>query len=206
MKRVKSSIFCISFSLVVFSLSLSLRKTSFSSTRRRRSTRSPRLSRGVNATLVLLLDESKVVVYTLFVMIVIVFVLLRETLFSFFYEETARIFESKHKIISLTWPTLKTSRDINSNETCKKTTSIERTFPCVSLARVSFLFIHFCVHLESVKDGQFSHFLLFFCSFWEKCFTGGGEFPYLKTSNTTRAYITIGIVYTHIFERRRQTI
>ena len=177
MKRVKSSIFCISFSLVVFSLSLSLRKTSFSSTRRRRSTRSPRLSRGVNATLVLLLDESKVVVYTLFVMIVIVFVLLRETLFSFFYEETARIFESKHKIISLTWPTLKTSRDINSNETCKKTTSIERTFPCVSLARVSFLFIHFCVHLESVKDGQFSHFLLFFLFVLGKMqVTGGGEF------------------------------
>ena len=37
--------------------------------------------------------------------------------------------------------------------------------------------------------------------------TGGGEFPYLKTSNTpTRAYITIGIAYAHIFERRRQTI
>ncbi len=141
-------------------------------------------------------------------MIVIVFVFLRETLFSFFYEETARIFESKHKIISLTWPTLKTSRDINSNETCKKTTSIERTFPCVSLARVSFLFIHFCVHLESVKDGQFSHFLLFFFLFvlGKMQVTGGGEFPYLKTSNTTRAYSTIGIAYAHIFERRRQTI
>ena len=129
-------------------------------------------------------------VYTLFVMIVIVFVLLRETLFSFFYEETARIFESKHKIISLTWPTLKTSRDINSNETCKKTTSIERTFPCVSLARVSFLFIHFCVHLESVKDGQFSHFLLFFLFVLGKMqVAGGGEFPYLKRRQTQRALI-----------------
>ena len=129
-------------------------------------------------------------------------------LYLFFYEEKRLLVFLSQNTTSFRshWPTLKTSRDINSNETCKKTTSIERTFPCVSLARVSFLFIHFCVHLESVKDGQFSHFLLFFCSFWEKCFTGGGEFPYLKTSNTTRAYITIGIVYTHIFERRRQTI
>jgi hypothetical protein len=104
-------------------------------------------------------------------MIVIVFVLLRETLFSFFYEETARIFESKHKIISLTWPTLKTSRDINSNETREENDINRRIFSVrITLLRVSFLFIHLCVHLESVKDGQFSGiFSCFFCSFWEKC-------------------------------------
>ena len=37
--------------------------------------------------------------------------------------------------------------------------------------RVSFLFIHFCVHLESVKDGQFCLFSCVFVCVWEKCFT-----------------------------------
>ena len=51
MKRVKRVVFFVSlFPSLFFSLSL-FRKTSFSSTRRRRSTRSPRLSRGVSATL-----------------------------------------------------------------------------------------------------------------------------------------------------------
>jgi len=118
-----------------------------------------------------------VVVCTLFVMIVIVFVFLRETLFSFFYEETARIFESKHKIISLTWPTLKTSRDINSNETCKKTTSIERTFPCVSLARVSFLFIHFCsTSRERQRRSILAFSLGFFCCFGKNASLAAANF------------------------------
>ena len=65
----------------------------------------------------------------------------------------------KH-INSLIWPTLKTSREINSNEAHTKTRRIERSLPCVSLLCLSLLFIIFNIHLEGVKDGHFSHFSL----------------------------------------------
>ena len=179
MKRVKKSlVFFVSlFPSLFFSLSLSLRKTSFSSTRRRRSTRSPRLSRGVNATLVLLLDESKVVVYTLFVMIVIVFVLLRETLFSFFYEETARIFESKHKIISLTWPTLKTSRDINSNETREENDINRRIFSVrITRARLVSFYSLLCASRERQRRSILAFSLVFFVCFGKNASLAAANF------------------------------
>jgi hypothetical protein len=62
---------------------------------------------------------------------------------------------------------LKTSRDINSNETREENGINRRIFSVrITLLRVSFLFIHLCVHLESVKDGQFSGiFSVFFVRF-----------------------------------------
>ena len=129
-------------------------------------------------------------------------------LYLFFYEEKRLVFLSQNtKSFRSHWPTLKTSRDINSNETRKKN-DINRSIFSVRITRarlVSFYSLH-CTSRERQRRSILAFSLVFFCSFWEKCFTGGGEFPYLKTSNTTRAYITIGIVYTHIFERRRQTI
>ena len=85
-------------------------------------------------------------------------------LYLFFYEEKRLVFLSQNtKSFRSHWPTLKTSRDINSNETREENDINRRIFSVrITLLRVSFLFIHLCVHLESVKDGQFSHFLLFF--------------------------------------------
>lgn len=43
--------------------------------------------------------------------------------------------------------------------------------------------------------------LFFVCLFWEKCFTGGGEFPYLKTSNNARLYYDRDSIHTYIREK-----
>ena len=92
-------------------------------------------------------------------------------IYLFFYEEKRLVFLSQNTSFRSHWPTLKTSRDINSNETREENDINRRIFSVrITLLRVSFLFIHLCVHLESVKDGQFSGiFSCFFCSFWEKC-------------------------------------
>jgi len=88
-------------------------------------------------------------------------------LYLFFYEEKRLVFLSQNTSFRSHGPTLKTSRDINSNETREENDINRRIFSVrITLLRVSFLFIHLCVHLESVKDGQFSGIsLVFFVRF-----------------------------------------
>jgi hypothetical protein len=130
-------------------------------------------------------------------------------LYLFFYEEKRLVFLSQNtKSFRSHWPTLKTSRDINSNETREENDINRRIFSVrITRARLVSFYSLLCASRERQRRSILGHFLLFFLFVLGKMqVTGGGEFPYLKTSNTTRAYITIGIVYTYIFERRRQTI
>ena len=52
----------------------------------------------------------------------------------------------------------------------------------------------------------FSLFFVCLCLGKIRHFAGGGEFPYLKTSNTTRAYYDRDSIYIYSRERERQTI
>ena len=152
-------------------------------------------------------------VCTLFVVLVIVCRITprHSPLYRFFYEEKRLLVFLSQNTTSFRshWPTLKTSRDINSNETREENDiNREELFRAHhSCARLVSFYSPLCASRERQRRSILGHFLLFFLFVLGKMqVTGGGEFPYLKTSNTTRAYITIGIAYAHIFERRRQTI
>ena len=126
-------------------------------------------------------------------------------LYLFFYEEKRLVFLSQNtKSFRSHWPTLKTSRDINSNETREENDINRRIFSVrITLLRVSFLFIHLCVHLESVKDGQFSGiFSCFFCSFWEKCKSlAAANFISKDVKHNARLYYDRDSIRTHIREK-----
>ena len=118
------------------------------------------------------------------------------------------IFESKHNIISLALANFEDiSRYQFERDPRRKRHQSKNLFRAHhSFARLVSFYSPLCASRERQRRSILAFSLVFFVRFGKNAFTGGGEFPYLKTSNTTRAYITIGIAYAHIFERRRQTI
>ena len=150
-------------------------------------------------------------VCTLFVVLVCV-LLLRDSLLyiSSFMKKYGSYFWVKTNIISLAWANFEDiSRYQFERDPRRKRHQSKDLFRAHhSFARLVSFYSPLCASRERQRRSILGHFLLFFLFVLGKMqVTGGGEFPYLKTSNTpTRAYITIGIVYTHIFERRRQTI
>ena len=112
-------------------------------------------------------------VCALFVMIVIVLVLLRETLcLSSFMKKRLVFFSQKTKSFRSHWPTLKTSRDINSNEPRKKN-DINRDISsvCITRARLVSFYSLLCTSRERQRRSILAFSLVFFVCVWEKCFT-----------------------------------
>ena len=99
------------------------------------------------------------------------------------------------------WPTLKTSfryqfeRESQKNETNREISS------WLSLMCASFLFSIFCIHLESVKDSDFSHFpYILYKNLNTKTFISSHICKREKNKFTT--HINARINSTHVFPAR----